>query len=313
MLGAYYFNGPIDELRFSNETKSTNWIKTEYNNQNDPDSFYNINELEINNTSKLVSWVNIPELSSQQDTIIYMYFGNSNTNESNDSDTWDESFMSVHHFNESPSINDTASFLDSTNNNKDATPLNFNFSEDSSTDVLGIIGKANKFDGEDDYITIPNDSTDNLTFSYWINKDFTDYRRNTVKDGNTAGGFINVFSGSSHGVYIPQGTPTPGYHYGSGIIADEYNLLTWTYDKNTLKIYTNGEIKNTVSVATTNDFSSTAISIAKPYGSDTEDFKGIIDELQLSNTIRSEEWIKTQYNNQNNPNEFYNIGNLESK
>jgi hypothetical protein len=36
------FNGQIDEVRVSNTVYSVNWIQTEYNNQNDPNSFYSI-------------------------------------------------------------------------------------------------------------------------------------------------------------------------------------------------------------------------------------------------------------------------------
>ncbi|KKM55992.1 hypothetical protein LCGC14_1552070, partial [marine sediment metagenome] len=39
-----YYNGIIDEVRISKVTHSAGWIATEYNNQNDPDSFYSISE-----------------------------------------------------------------------------------------------------------------------------------------------------------------------------------------------------------------------------------------------------------------------------
>jgi hypothetical protein len=35
-----YFSGMIDELRVSNQFRTANWLSTEYNNQNDPGSFY---------------------------------------------------------------------------------------------------------------------------------------------------------------------------------------------------------------------------------------------------------------------------------
>ena len=39
---------------------------------------------------------------------------------------------------------------------------------------------------------------------------------------------------------------------------------------------------------------------------------GQIDEIRISKVIRSEDWITTEYNNQNNPLDFYNIGPEES-
>jgi len=41
-------------------------------------------------------------------------------------------------------------------------------------------------------------------------------------------------------------------------------------------------------------------------------FSGIIDELRISNTARSDAWIKTGYNNQNNPAGFYTVGTEET-
>lgn len=38
----FYFNGLIDEARVIFETKNADWVQTEYNNQNNPDSFYSI-------------------------------------------------------------------------------------------------------------------------------------------------------------------------------------------------------------------------------------------------------------------------------
>ena len=46
--GLYYFNGNIDELRISPVVRATTWISTEYNNQNDPSSFFTIGTVEAN-------------------------------------------------------------------------------------------------------------------------------------------------------------------------------------------------------------------------------------------------------------------------
>src|SRR5438128_341893 len=37
-----YFSGSLDEIRLSNAQRSADWIKTEYNNQNSPSTFYSI-------------------------------------------------------------------------------------------------------------------------------------------------------------------------------------------------------------------------------------------------------------------------------
>ncbi|GAG69943.1 unnamed protein product, partial [marine sediment metagenome] len=46
-------------------------------------------------------------------------------------------------------------------------------------------------------------------------------------------------------------------------------------------------------------------------GNDESFFSGLIDEVRISNTNRSEEWIRISYENQYDPNNFYSISNEE--
>jgi len=46
---------------------------------------------------------------------------------------------------------------------------------------------------------------------------------------------------------------------------------------------------------------------AFPEGMDTTDLDGIIDEVRISQVARSEDWIKTSYNNQSDPALFYTV------
>jgi hypothetical protein len=46
-FGAWKFKGTIDELRFSSIALSANWIKTEYNNQKNPSTFFSVASEEI--------------------------------------------------------------------------------------------------------------------------------------------------------------------------------------------------------------------------------------------------------------------------
>jgi len=69
----------------------------------------------------LVAWVNIPYLSSSEDTSIYMYYGNPSADNQQDVEgTWNSDFKAVHHLKESWSTS-TGHFKDSTVNNHDGT------------------------------------------------------------------------------------------------------------------------------------------------------------------------------------------------
>lgn len=66
---------------------------------------------------ELIAWIKIPSLSSSVDTVIYMYYGNSSASAQSDpTNVWNSSFMSVLHMN-----SDVATEQDSTANNKDGS------------------------------------------------------------------------------------------------------------------------------------------------------------------------------------------------
>jgi len=51
------------------------------------------------------------------------------------------------------------------------------------------------------------------------------------------------------------------------------------------------------------------VNIGRGYtGSAWEYFTGILDEIRISNTARSTDWISTEYNNQHDPSSFMNFG-----
>jgi hypothetical protein len=80
-------------------------------------------EIEMFNstTGELVAWVRIPSLSSLSDTVIYMHYGDSNSeDQSNPSGVWDDYFGGVWHLSEDPS-GSAPQFSDSSGNDNDGT------------------------------------------------------------------------------------------------------------------------------------------------------------------------------------------------
>ena len=49
-------------------------------------------------------------------------------------------------------------------------------------------------------------------------------------------------------------------------------------------------------------------SLGKDPGAALREWNGIIDECRISNSVRSADWIATEYNNQNSPSTFYSYG-----
>jgi len=113
-------------------------------------------EIELFNGSSgdLVCWVNVTQLSSSVDTVLYMYYGNSVcVNQENVSGVWDSGYVMVQHLDESP-LNDVVGHFDSTFYNNDGIAVNFGGVSGSTTDAVGLIDGADEFDGSDDFVKI---------------------------------------------------------------------------------------------------------------------------------------------------------------
>ncbi|MFX1391920.1 MAG: DUF2341 domain-containing protein, partial [Promethearchaeota archaeon] len=254
--------------------------------------------------AKLVAWVRIPYISDSDDTIIYMYYGNSSmTSRQDPSGVWDNNYKGVWHLSEVPT--GTSGEI------KDSTAINdgTSYGSMSSTNqITGQIDGSIDFDGTDDYISCGDteDIIDEITIEAWIWLAVA-----SKADWPTIVGKSNeyrLYHDSDRDGYITfYVSTTSGYRY-----TGEYDLpiQTWlhvvgTYDGSSSKIYIDGSVENTDShtgtiVPTTND-----LRFARKAGSTY--FDGSIDEVRISNIARSAEWISTCYENQNDPDNFYSI------
>jgi len=303
----YTYFGYIDEFRISSQAKTENWIKTEYENQNDPGNFYSIGKIEEVG-KKLIAYVKIPKTYANLNSSIYMYFGNEQGSEVTDTDSWDKYYNTVLHFTEKPIANGLG-YFDSTKNKHNGVLFNFNFNLDSNTDVYGIIGRGIKLDGIDDYVSVSQSSMEKITYCMWVNKDFEEYKRVVY---NSSSNYVINFTSVNYGVYLQNGFPSEGYHstHGEYISKNENHYICWSYDKQLLKLYVDDHISREVEVTREDDISNGNLLLAKAY-SGAEYFKGMIDELKISNTIRSDDWLKTEYLTQKYSIYLFKTGELE--
>ncbi|MFX0047685.1 MAG: DUF2341 domain-containing protein, partial [Candidatus Hermodarchaeota archaeon] len=279
--------------------------------------------------AQLVVWVRIPFLSTSTNTSVTMYYGNSTmASQENPSGVWSSSYVSVYHLNESPG----GTVYDSTSNNNDGNTLG---SMDSSDLVSSQVGRGYELDGIDDMISVSESTSldsvnDEGTMSLWINW-----------VNSSAGRYQRIMTTSNRFTLNPTPPPTllqtdgfewavqPDgdlffYPYGGNSI--NYNLATnpftnsnWHYIVVTLKyssrivqIYLDGtslifSIENIPSqwslLANLDNWIWGGNNVAT-----SSQFEGMFDEIRVSNTERSANWILTEFNNQFNPNSFYSIG-----
>ncbi|MDP8990037.1 MAG: DUF2341 domain-containing protein [Acidobacteriota bacterium] len=277
-------------------------------------------ELESYNpaTGAATFWVRVPTLSSTVDTTIYQFYGNPSvtTFQGNPTGTWDSSYQGVWHL-----PNGTAlSAGDSTAHANNGVISN-------ASAAAGEIGGAARFNGSNASVDLGNRTglhiTGPITAEAWINvtawpangypagllgmgynysSNWTGWMLETSTD-NSGTHYLNWFSnnGATHGVV----TAVPSLATGT------WHHLAGTFDGSTWKMYVDGVANGTSADATapvnnSDDIVAGGLS-TNGYGA-IFPFKGLLDELRVSNAARSADWIATEYNNQSSPSTFYAIG-----
>ena len=250
------------------------------------------------NSGALIAWVKIPELTTGADTPIYMYFGNSDANESNDKDVWDDDYVLVNHLNED--------LLDS-------TIIGKQFYNSNATLTTGKINNSFYFDGA--YTTKMNTeiseffnlSNSDLTMSGWF------YIPSSATQVSWGG--LMIGGGYTNGIDLTcgrvlSGTGAPLYiSFTSSVPRDTWYYLTLVHSLSEKKgtVYFNGDYKAEDTYPDTLPTTNKIVYLAV----DQIHMTGRIDEVKISKISRSAEWIKTEYTNQSIPEEFIKIGVLE--
>ncbi len=280
-------------------------------------------------TGQLIAWVKIPSLSSTQDTTIYEYFGNANApaeTTGNKTGTWDTNYKAIWHFPNGSALSAN-----------DSTGVN-NGTIHGTTATSGQIGGAANFaSGSSQYISAGSNAsltdlaTSTATYSFWINLPTTQDEMVLAKDnngGNAGWAIDNVASTTptlgSKGLRFIEYAGTTNMAAGIAPL----NLNTWYYvvivgdgslTKANQKIYLNGVLQTLTASGNGSGTRSTdsGQTMYMGYNYPTTDvnvnlstFNGSLDEVRLSNTARSADWIATEYNNQNSPATFYSYGSI---
>lgn len=251
-------------------------------------------------------WVEVPLIDGGSNTdFMWMYYGNSSAALGEDaSGTWNSDYALVLHLN-----ND---FADSTQNNHNGT-------NNGSTNIAGKIADSQNFSGSGQWITVSDhadfDNTAGITMEAWV--------------------YNNDFGGEYRGIMV-KGRDNPSQSYWQGIFrnndfAGKWHIRSggkrdndtnwapigsWVYLVATINkggpfaLYENGS-----NIAGGNNWpgepidGSEDLAIGRALGI-SEYFKGRIDEVRWSKTIRSQDWIKAQYSSMNDT--FMTYGSEES-
>ena len=260
-------------------------------------------------TGELVAWVRIPNLSTTYNTIIYMYYGATVGGDPSLNTTWSSGYKGVWHFNNNI-------LTDGTSNGNNGT-------NSGSTNLANAkIAGGRSFAGTGaNYLQIPlsgaSGGNGNGTVELWGR--LTSYSTSTYFFGETTSqtGYANriqLYIGDGAGnLYLGiGGNHTLQTNIQLMALNTWYHIaLTWANTgagTGTYSIYING-----AQSGTGNYSAFTAIHTFADLGNDgnssqrTEEIPGNIDEVKITNTTLSANWITTEYNNQNSPSTFYTI------
>jgi hypothetical protein len=237
-----------------------------------------------------------------------MYYGNSGcTSQQLPEKTWDLNYKMVQHLKEGAG----SPAKDSTLNGNDGTIYG------ASWVTSSILGYALEFDGIDDYIGFSSPVLNNppYTVCVWVKPDTITGDYMYIIDN---GGGYNY----GYGFYIQLREDTDEWQFG-GKRSDKYHgnrnypaqSTDWTFmcgswdgvDVTHIKLYINGESVGKQGNSNPDPGADPynlkiGISIFNNYP-----FDGLIDEIRISNNVRSADWIKTSYNTMNDPSGFLSI------
>jgi hypothetical protein len=266
-------------------------------------------ELYEASTGRLVVWVNVTSLSSTIDTVLYMYYGNSLCgSQQNPQGTWNAKYLMVHHMNESGDI------LDSTSHGLNAV------NSGTTSASNGMIDGCRYFDSTADYYNFGTASSLNpgmgsWTISLWTKITHVEpYFQMLRKWDGTAGFTLYLYNGWGGYNYfkVSDGVKTMYRYWDTSWSDGNWHYLTVVINRvtNSLDLYIDGVLHNGKASGTwtLNDLGSiTCASNLRLYGGTN----GLHDEFCVSTTVLDANWVKTCYNNQNDPASFYILSSQE--
>jgi len=269
-------------------------------------------------TGKLVAWVKLDSISSTTNTSFYIYYSSICVLDKQDaSGVWDDDYVAVWHKNDATSTTIKSSTINTLTGTKKGVG--------EPTETTGYIGNAQEYDGTGDYITLGTNvieqllnGTSGITVSAWIKPDdFSETKYiwyglvhsssvHTTFRSNDNKLRLNARSQSTDDLQSVTSTVDIGtgvWHHLVGVV---------DYANGDLILYINGSYDTNVSAT----FDSSSLSIGTPsiesqignHPTSGRDFDGIIDELRVSKTVRSADWINAEYNTMNSPSTFLAFG-----
>lgn len=255
-------------------------------------------------------------ISSTSNTPFYIGYGDTTitTDQSNKTAVWTNGFAGVYHLATTAGLDSTSNANNGTNNGSTACGGKIDGATcyvNASTQFIDL-GAGASLDLTSTFTieawAIYNDSSSNHDWRVFSKLDcpsncvgyelfhnssglFSLQTGNGTSSGGNEGGGLNTLSISTPAT---QGTT--------------YYVATTFNGTANASIYLNGALDTALTNFTTTGSSSTTHAFIGQYAGGGHSWEGTIDEVRISNVVRSATWISTAYNNQNSPSTFIAFG-----
>lgn len=272
-------------------------------------------------TGDMKVWVKIPSISSTTDTTFNICYGNSSISSyvGFSTATWDTNYQGVWHFPNGTSLSA-----------KDST-VNVNHGTISGpVATTGVIDGASSDTLTTDKITTTASTseqiTGDLTIEFWLFIRGTPSGFQAIiakRDGGPGPDSYSVETSPNNGgltnrIYLWFTQPTNSF---VGYVSSDSNRYTlngwdhWVFVRNntarTVVMYKNGQSAGATLQAgtyTANPETSTSGTAIGNFSYANTNLAKNMDEMRISNVVRSADWVLTEYNNQNSPSTFFSVG-----
>ena len=269
-------------------------------------------------TGNVNMWTQVPTVSHSTDTILYLFYGNPaiTTSQQNVTGVWDNNYRGVWHMGDHAA---NAMVANSTTWGDAGTAQQ----NTSALTTTGEVDGALKFNGGSDYVGVTQNghftlSGSPFTLSGWLDDDSsagalssTGHRIISWYDGSkniqlalsadSTATMRQVAVKNSAGPGIPQGTSSgnmaTGWHYGVA-----------TFDGSNYKVYVDGNLSTGSGGANLTQFTGNSTTLYIGQRGNGAYVSGALDEIRISSTARSADWIAAEYCNQSGSCVFYSTG-----
>jgi len=251
-------------------------------------------EIENYTETKADVWIKIPSFAVGINNIC-MYYNNSEaSNRQNATGVWDDNYKLVQHLQETDLDGEVGGIKDSTKYGNNGTSVNM----DSTNQVHGKIDGSLNFSDSNEWVNNYDlDLPATLTIEAWINLyEYKSYASIVNKYRNADAYIFDLTADGKHiranwgdGSFHPIEDDTKELSLGT------FYHVVWTKNNTYQRLYVDGsEVKSdaTGGTQTNND---QELRIGNDVSGGPYSFPGIIDEVRISNTTRSPDWINQSY------------------